>query len=36
VLRGRYVLRLAVGGMLTGAADIDLAWEVLRREAAAI
>jgi aromatic-L-amino-acid decarboxylase len=36
VLRGRYVLRLAVGGMLTRPADIDLAWEVLRREAAAI
>jgi aromatic-L-amino-acid/L-tryptophan decarboxylase len=36
VLRGRYVLRLAVGGMLTGPADIDRAWEVLRREAAAI
>jgi aromatic-L-amino-acid decarboxylase len=36
VLRGRYVLRLAVGGMLTGPSDIDRAWEVLRREAAAI
>jgi aromatic-L-amino-acid/L-tryptophan decarboxylase len=36
VLHGRYVLRLAVGGMLTGPADIDRAWEVLRREAAAI
>jgi aromatic-L-amino-acid decarboxylase len=36
VLRGRYVLRLAVGGMLTGPGDIDRAWEVLRREAAAI
>ena len=36
VLRGRYVLRLAVGGMLTGPADIDRAWDVLRAEAAAI
>ncbi len=33
VLHGRYVLRLAVGGMLTTATDIDGAWEVLRREA---
>jgi aromatic-L-amino-acid decarboxylase len=30
VLDGRYVLRLAVGGMLTAAQDIDRAWEVLR------
>jgi aromatic-L-amino-acid decarboxylase len=35
VLDGRYVLRLAVGGMLTGPEDIDRAWAVLRREAAA-
>ena len=31
VLDGRYVLRLAVGGMLTTEADVDQAWEVLRR-----
>jgi aromatic-L-amino-acid/L-tryptophan decarboxylase len=30
VLGGRYVLRLAVGGMFTGEADIDRAWAVLR------
>jgi aromatic-L-amino-acid decarboxylase len=36
VLDGRYVLRLAVGGMLTTEADIDRTWEVLQREAAAI
>jgi hypothetical protein len=36
VLDGTYVLRLAVGGMYTGPPDIDLAWAVLRREAAAI
>jgi aromatic-L-amino-acid decarboxylase len=34
VLDGRYVLRLAVGGMLTTEADIDRTWEVLQREAA--
>jgi aromatic-L-amino-acid decarboxylase len=34
VLDGRHVLRLAVGGMLTTAADIDRTWEVLQREAA--
>jgi aromatic-L-amino-acid decarboxylase len=31
VLGGRYVLRLAVGGMFTGEADIDRAWAVLRQ-----
>ncbi len=31
VLAGRYVLRLAVGGMFTAEADIDRAWAVLRR-----
>ncbi|HTU30962.1 MAG TPA: pyridoxal-dependent decarboxylase [Solirubrobacteraceae bacterium] len=30
VLGGRYVLRLAVGGMFTGEGDIDRAWDVLR------
>jgi aromatic-L-amino-acid decarboxylase len=34
VLRGRYVLRLAVGQMRTTEADVELAWDVLRREAA--
>jgi aromatic-L-amino-acid/L-tryptophan decarboxylase len=36
VLDGRYVLRLAIGGQHTGEADVRLAWDVLRREAAAI
>jgi aromatic-L-amino-acid decarboxylase len=36
VLDGRYVLRLAVGGMLTTSADIDRTWEALRRQAAAL
>jgi aromatic-L-amino-acid decarboxylase len=36
VLNGRYVLRLAVGGMLTREPDIDRAWDVLQREARAI
>ena len=35
-LHGRYVLRLAVGQMNTGEADIRIAWDVLRREAAAL
>ena len=35
VLHGRYVLRLAVGGMLSTEADIDRAWAALQREAAA-
>jgi aromatic-L-amino-acid decarboxylase len=35
VLDGRYVLRLAVGQMSTTESDIRLAWDVLRREAAA-
>jgi aromatic-L-amino-acid decarboxylase len=30
VLAGRYVLRLAVGGMFTAEADIDRAWAALR------
>ncbi|MGI8863154.1 MAG: pyridoxal phosphate-dependent decarboxylase family protein [Solirubrobacteraceae bacterium] len=34
VLGGRYVLRLAVGQAATTEADVALAWEVLRREAA--
>ena len=33
VLHERYVLRLAVGGMLTTAADIDRAWGALRGQA---
>jgi aromatic-L-amino-acid decarboxylase len=32
-LNGRYVLRLAVGSARTTEADVQLAWEVLRREA---
>jgi hypothetical protein len=31
VLGGRYVLRLAVGGMFTGESDIDRAWAALRQ-----
>jgi aromatic-L-amino-acid decarboxylase len=34
-LNGRYVLRLAVGNARTTEDDVRLAWEVLRREAAA-
>ena len=33
VLAGRYVLRLAVGQMSTTLADVEQAWNVLRREA---
>ena len=36
MLGGRYVLRLAVGQMSTTLADVELAWEVLRREADAV
>jgi aromatic-L-amino-acid/L-tryptophan decarboxylase len=36
VLDGRYVLRLAVGQMHTREEDVELAWQVLRREAAAL
>ena len=34
VLAGRYVLRLAIGQQNTTEADVRLAWDVLRREAA--
>lgn len=36
VLAGRYVLRLAVGNFQTREEDVAYAWEVLRREAAAL
>jgi hypothetical protein len=36
VLSGRYVLRLAVGQRSTTEVDIAHAWDVLRREAAAL
>jgi aromatic-L-amino-acid decarboxylase len=36
VLAGRYALRLAVGQMSTTPADVERAWDVLRREAAAL
>jgi aromatic-L-amino-acid/L-tryptophan decarboxylase len=36
VLAGRYVLRMAVGGLRTTEADVARAWEVLRREAAGL
>ncbi len=35
VLDGRYVLRLAVGGLHTTTQDVTVAWDALRREAAA-
>jgi aromatic-L-amino-acid/L-tryptophan decarboxylase len=35
-LGGRYVLRLAVGNFRTSEEDVRLAWDVLRREAAAV
>ena len=35
-LGGRFVLRLAIGNARTTEADVALAWEVLRREAAAL
>ena len=35
-LNGRYSLRLAIGNARTTAADVRLAWDVLRREAAAV
>jgi aromatic-L-amino-acid decarboxylase len=36
VLNERYVLRLAIGGLRTTEADVALAWDVLRREAAGL
>jgi aromatic-L-amino-acid/L-tryptophan decarboxylase len=36
VLKGRYVLRLAVGQMNTTEEDVSHAWDVLRQEAAAV
>jgi aromatic-L-amino-acid decarboxylase len=36
VLGGRYVLRLAVGQQRTAEADLQRAWDVLRREAATL
>ena len=33
-LNGRLVLRLAIGNARTAEADVALAWDVLRREAA--
>jgi aromatic-L-amino-acid/L-tryptophan decarboxylase len=36
VLNGRYVLRLAVGHARTTEEDVRIAWDVLRREAAAL
>ena len=35
-LGGRFVLRLAIGNARTTEADVALAWDVLRREAAAL
>ena len=35
-LDGRYVLRLAIGNFRTTEDDVRLAWDVLRREAAAL
>ena len=36
VLGGRYALRLAVGSMRSTEADVERAWELLRREAAGL
>jgi hypothetical protein len=36
VLRGQFVLRLAVGQFWTRRSDVELAWDVLRREAAVL
>jgi hypothetical protein len=36
MLDGRHVLRLAVGQMRTTLADVERAWEVLRRCAASL
>jgi aromatic-L-amino-acid decarboxylase len=36
VLNGRYVLRLAIGQLSTTSDDVQRAWDVLRREAAAL
>jgi aromatic-L-amino-acid decarboxylase len=36
VLNGRFVLRLAIGQMSTTLADVQRAWDVLRREAASL
>jgi hypothetical protein len=33
MLDGRYVLRLAIGQMRTSEKDVQIAWDVLRREA---
>jgi aromatic-L-amino-acid decarboxylase len=35
-LGGRFVLRLAIGNVRTTEADVRLAWDVLRREAAGL
>ena len=35
-LDGRFVLRLAIGNARTSEDDVRLAWDVLRREAAAL
>jgi aromatic-L-amino-acid/L-tryptophan decarboxylase len=35
-LADRYVLRLAIGSFRTSEEDVRLAWDVLRREAAAL
>jgi aromatic-L-amino-acid decarboxylase len=36
VLKGRYVLRLAVGQMTTQEDDVRQAWQVLKREASSL
>ena len=36
VVDGRYVIRVAIGGVTTGAADVDALWELLRSTAAAL
>ena len=34
VVGGRYAIRVAIGGVTTGAADVDALWELLRRDPA--
>ncbi|MGH2842731.1 MAG: pyridoxal phosphate-dependent decarboxylase family protein [Solirubrobacteraceae bacterium] len=36
VIEGRYVLRIAAGGLLTTPGDMELTWEALKREAASL
>jgi aromatic-L-amino-acid decarboxylase len=35
-LRGRFAIRVAIANLRTEDADLDLVWEIIRREAAAL